>query len=110
MYAIRSYYALAEKEMLLKEVHHRVKNNLQIVSSLLHLQMRSAGGEESKAALQESAARVATMALVHEQIYRSQSLSRISLDDYLLQLVTRQVETFRGPRRILVDVDSYNFV
>ncbi len=101
--------SLAEKEMLLKEVHHRVKNNLQIVSSLLHLQMRSAGGEESKAALQESAARVATMALVHEQIYRSQSLSRISLDDYLLQLVTRQVETFRGPRRILVDVDAPHF-
>lgn len=92
--------SLAEKETLLKEVHHRVKNNLQIVSSLLHLQMNVVDSEAAQEPLQESAARVATMALVHEQIYRSQSLSRISLDGYLLQLVTRLVETFRGPRRI----------
>ncbi len=92
--------SLAEKETLLKEVHHRVKNNLQIVSSLLHLQMNTATSPEAGEPLRESAARVATMALVHEQIYRSQSLSRINLDSYLRQLVTRLVETFRGPRQV----------
>lgn len=79
--------ALREKEILLKEVYHRVKNNLQVVSSLLRLQGRGISDPGTKQILQESANRVASMALVHEQLYRSGDLSNISFGKYVKQLV-----------------------
>jgi two-component sensor histidine kinase len=73
----RLAHSLAEKEILLKEVHHRVKNNLQIVASLLRLQAKGAG--ELAQALTESQHRVESMALIHEQLYDTNSLRNVDL-------------------------------
>lgn len=77
---------LAEKEVLLKEVYHRVKNNLQIVSSLLNMQGRAVTDPAVRDLFAESASRVKSMALVHELLYRAADLSSISLVQYLDQL------------------------
>ncbi len=81
--------SLAEKEILLKEIHHRVKNNLQIISGLLYLQEEKVHDPEALEAFRESRNRIASMALVHEELYRSVSLSRIRLDDYIRDLLPR---------------------
>ncbi|WP_374562956.1 sensor histidine kinase [Ideonella sp.] len=75
--------ALEEKETLLKEVYHRVKNNLQVVQSLLSLQGRNVRDDSARAALQDMALRVRSMALVHEQLYGSSSLRGVSLPAYV---------------------------
>lgn len=75
--------SLHEKEILLREVHHRVKNNLQVVSSLLSLQARSIEDEKSKGFFRESMERIRVMALVHERLYKSESLAAIDFGEYL---------------------------
>ena len=77
-----------EKVMLLKEIHHRVKNNLQIIASLLNLQSRYIADEKTLAAIRESQNRVKAMALVHEKLYRSEDIAHISLHDYIRFLGT----------------------
>ncbi|MDO9034676.1 MAG: PAS domain S-box protein, partial [Methanoregula sp.] len=77
-----------EKVMLLKEIHHRVKNNLQIIASLLNLQSRYITDEKTLAAIRESQNRVKAMALVHEKLYRAEDISHISLQDYIRFLGT----------------------
>jgi PAS domain S-box-containing protein len=83
----RIHAALAEKVVLLKEVHHRVKNNLQIISSLLELQSDYIEGEGSKRFIRESQDRIRSMALVHEQLYKSEDLSVIDFAGYVDELV-----------------------
>jgi PAS domain S-box-containing protein len=78
--------SLHEKETLLKEIHHRVKNNLQIISSLLVLQVDQMPSPEAKALLVESAARVRSMALVHQHLYGVESIARIDLANYVTDL------------------------
>ena len=78
--------SLDEKETLLKEVHHRVKNNLQIVSSLLAMQMGHTEDSSVHSLLSESASRIRSMALIHEQLYASTSLERIDFGDYAERL------------------------
>jgi PAS domain S-box-containing protein len=85
--------SLEEKDLLLREIHHRVKNNLQIISSLLNLQSRSIHDENVLESLRESQSRVRAMALVHERIYRSHNISDIDLKEYLTYL-TRQIFSF----------------
>jgi PAS domain S-box-containing protein len=75
--------SLAEKEVLLKEVHHRVKNNLAIVSSLLEMQARRSQNEQVRNELLVSQQRVQAMAQIHEQLYRSQNLAQIDMADYV---------------------------
>jgi PAS domain S-box-containing protein len=77
---------LVEKEVLLREIHHRVKNNLNIVSSMLYLQGAAAGEDRITALFEESRARVQAMALVHELLYQSGDMGRIDLKSYLEQL------------------------
>ncbi len=79
--------SLAEKDVLLREVHHRVKNNMQVVSSLLSLQARRVGSGAALQALEHSQARVQAMALVHETLYGSSSMSHIPMDEYFARLV-----------------------
>lgn len=79
--------SLLEKEALLKEVHHRVKNNLQIVSSLLSMQANSARNDLVTHALEESKNRVRAMALIHEKLYRSENLEYIQAEEYIPELI-----------------------
>jgi len=78
---------LREKEILLRELHHRVKNNMQIIASLLHLQSQYVKEEESKLILRESQGRVHSMAMIHEKIYQSR-LSDVNLEEYLENMVS----------------------
>jgi PAS domain S-box-containing protein len=79
--------SLAEREMLVREVHHRVKNNLAMISSLLGLQAEAIQNPEGKAALEESCTRVHSLALLYEQLYRSLEQGRVRLGEYLRGLV-----------------------
>jgi len=75
--------ALKEKEVLLSEVHHRVKNNLQIIYSLLDLQCSRVRDATVLGALRDSQSRIRSMALIHEQLYRSRNVSTIDFSEYL---------------------------
>ncbi len=102
----RMHAALREKEVLLKEIHHRVKNNLQIVSSLLRLQSRSMKAPETIAAFEESCARVQSMALVHEKLYQSNSLSDLDFATYAESLTDSLLRAFgTDPAVIRVRLD-----
>jgi PAS domain S-box-containing protein len=82
---------LEEKEILLREVHHRVNNNLNIIYSLLNLQSARIGNaEEARSAFQETKDRIMAMALVHEELYRSNDYARVNMGEYL-DLLTRQL-------------------
>ena len=98
--------SLEEKEALLKEIHHRVKNNLQIVSSLLSLQTEHVAPEKALEALRESQARVRSMAMIHEQLYSSGDLARIDFDRYVRDLAGYIFRTYSSEAGgISLDVD-----
>lgn len=71
-----------EKTIMLKEIHHRVKNNLQVITSLLRLQMHELDSDKEAAKFKDSINRVMTMALIHDKMYQTEELSRINLEDY----------------------------
>ena len=99
--------ALAEKEDLLKEIHHRVKNNLQVISSLLRLQAGSGVKDDPIAMLRESQSRVDTIALIHEHLYQSENASRISFSAYAERLVANVISVNRATaEQIKVSIDT----
>lgn len=79
--------SLEEKKVLLAEVHHRVKNNLAVITGLLELQYHNLESEEAKNALRDSQLRVNSMGLIHEKLYQSESLAEIDFAQYILELV-----------------------
>lgn len=88
--------SLKEKEVLLQEVHHRVKNNLQVISSLIGMQILRSRNEELKDVLGDFQNRIRAMALVHEKIFKSSDYSRIKLSLYIKNLVLSLVETLEA--------------
>lgn len=85
---------VTEKEWLLREVHHRVKNNLQIITSLLHSQGVYLKNQAAQAAIRESQNRVHAMALIHQKLYQSEELATIPISEYITEIVTHLIDTF----------------
>ncbi len=98
--------SLAEKTTLLNEVHHRVKNNLALITSMLQMQMRSMEDEEAQAVLRETSNRILSMALVHESIYRSDTIARVNAGDHFQSLVMELIGTFSPYTVISARVDA----
>jgi two-component sensor histidine kinase/ActR/RegA family two-component response regulator len=97
--------SLAEKEVLLKELHHRVKNNLQVIASLLRLQANAATDEAVTAVLEESQHRVEAIAMIHEQLYESADLRQVHLAHQAQLLLTNLFQAFGvNPSRISGEV------
>ncbi|WP_424359837.1 histidine kinase N-terminal 7TM domain-containing protein [Methanocella sp. MCL-LM] len=105
---VRLTASLREKELLLKEIHHRVKNNLQILSSLLSLQGTGSTVEDASNSLKESQNRIKSMALIHEKLYRSADLARIDFKEYVESLIVSLSRSYvLNPKvRILVDMED----
>lgn len=102
--------SLREKEALLKEIHHRVKNNLQVISSLLNLQAAKIGDPATRELFLESQNRVRSMALVHQKLYGAEDLAHISFVDYLHSLVDSLSRMFHSPgQKIRIEIQAEDF-
>lgn len=97
--------SLVEKDTLLQELHHRVKNNLQVVHSLLSLQSDSIQNEQALAAFRDCQRRIRAMALIHEQLYRSENLSRVELPAYLKSLAGSVLGSYGHASHIGLEFD-----
>lgn len=97
--------SLEEKELLLKEVHHRVKNNLQVISSLFHLSTHVIDDPIALSVLEESQNRISSMALIHRKLYQSESLSKINFAEYLRDLIYHLLASYNAdPDRIQTEL------
>ncbi|MCK4732507.1 MAG: PAS domain-containing protein, partial [Methanophagales archaeon] len=96
--------SLKEKEVLLQEIHHRVKNSLQVVSSLLNMQARAAKDKDVKDILSESRNRINTMALIHSQLYESENLSEINMKGFMDKLLVQLLQIHSVPDRKITPV------
>jgi two-component sensor histidine kinase len=85
-----------EKEVLLKEIHHRVKNNLQVITSLLSLQSNFIEDEKAKTLFRHSQYRINSMAMIHEMLYKSQNISKIDFDSYATKLIEELIMSMKG--------------
>lgn len=100
--------SLKEKEILLAEIQHRVKNNLAVITALLNLQSDKAPCEESKKLMIESKNRVMSIAMVHERLYKKDNLSKINFKSYLTELVHEITNSFPDDKKIKLDFDMEN--
>ncbi|WP_224995850.1 sensor histidine kinase [Cesiribacter sp. SM1] len=98
--------AEAEKKALLNEVYHRVKNNLNIIISLLKLQLNRVEDPEFRKLLLESKSRIFTLALLQERLYLSPRLSEVKANEYLIKLADSVIHTFKGRQQISLKTDT----
>lgn len=98
--------ALREKSVLVKEIHHRVKNNLQLISSIMNMQIRSARHEETKNVLRRVQDRVLSLATIHRDLYQSQDGGRVNVGELVQEIVEKSVELVTlGGRKLEVKTD-----
>ena len=98
---------LLEKETLLREIHHRVKNNLQIISSLLNIQSEEIKNKKVLASIQEGQSRVQAMSLIHQNLYQSEEIDRVNVDKYLHELINYLSQMFLGgAKNIAVEIET----
>lgn len=104
---VRIQASLFEKEVLLKEIHHRVKNNLQIISSLLNIQAQNITDRNVLDSIKEAQSRVQAMSLIHQNLYQSQELDAINMEDYIKQLTLYLNEMFNcASEKITIEVKA----
>ena len=104
--------ALQDKNLLLKEVHHRVKNNLQVISGILSIEERTIKDERIKKAFREGQNRIQSIALVHRMMYQSDTISKVVMQEYLEALVGELNQSFALPQKRIetrVDARAINF-
>lgn len=87
--------ALQEKDILIKEVHHRVKNNLQVISSILNIQSRGLVDQKAKEAVMEGQSRIKAMSFIHQKLYKGEDLAYIDMESYINELATYLFKTYK---------------
>ena len=98
--------ALSDKDILLREIHHRVKNNLQLVSSLLTLQGRSMDNESAQKAINEGKSRIRSMALIHQDLYQKENLTSVNTQQYFKNLCQELYETYSiSKNKVALEMD-----
>ena len=98
--------SLVEKETLLKEIHHRVKNNMQVISSLLRIQTNQTTDAGALSALKEGQSRVQSMSLIHQDLYQHNNLTGIHMPDYIDKLGRSLLQTYQlSPDRVIIQTD-----
>lgn len=107
--AIKIQNLLNEKEILLREVHHRIKNNMTAIESLLTLQMRRVQLPETISALQDATSRIKSMGVLYEKLYRSSNFNEIEIKDYLITLINEVVWLFPNPDSVKIQSKIENF-
>ncbi len=102
---LKSIKILEEKNVMLKEIHHRVKNNLQVVSSLLRLQSHEIEDESILGMFNESQNRILSMARLHEQMYMSEDLKNINIQEHFIHLINELIKDYQLETKIQTDVE-----
>ena len=102
--------ALQEKEILLREIHHRVKNNLQVISSLLYLQERYIEDERYKYIFKDTRNRIKSMALIHDRLCHSPNLSNINFAEYIKDTANTLLQSYKTPDKIILSIDVEDIV
>jgi two-component system, sensor histidine kinase PdtaS len=95
--------SLKERDVLLQEIHHRVKNNLQIISSLINMQIRRLQLDAARTVLKECKTRVDTISLIHEKLYQSRDFSNVSFPDYARSLANTVLHVSEAANRVILD-------
>lgn len=106
---LRVTQLLAEKELLLREVHHRIKNNMSVIASILSLQMENLRDAAARSALADARSRVHSMMVLYERLYRSDGATDLTVDGYLGPLIDKIVATFGNASQVTVRKDMGNF-